>query len=60
MFRHLLTDDDKIRLYERYTAGEVDEKVVHLLLGDELDTMQEDAADFDEAIELDTSGMFQE
>lgn len=60
MLRRVLTDDDKIRLYEQYTAGEVDEEVIRLLLGDELDAMQEDAADFDEAMELDTSGMFQE
>jgi hypothetical protein len=60
MFRDFITDDDKIRLYERYTAGEVDEEVVRFLLGDELDAMREDAADFDAAMGLDTSGMFQE
>jgi hypothetical protein len=60
MFRDFITDKDKIRLYERYTAGEVDEEVVRFLLGDELDVMQKDAADFDTAMELDTSDMFQE
>jgi hypothetical protein len=60
MFRDFITDEDKIRLYERYTAGEVDEEVVRFFLGDELDAMREDAADFDKVMELDTSGMFQE
>ena len=38
IFRDFITDEDKIRLYERYTAGEVDEAIVRFFLGDELDT----------------------
>jgi hypothetical protein len=59
MFRDFITDEDKIRLYERYTAGEVDEAVVRFFLGDELDAMREDAVDFDAAMELDADSVFQ-
>jgi hypothetical protein len=59
-FRDFITDKDKIRLYERYTAGEVDEEVVRFLLGDELDAMREDAVDFDATRELDADSMFQD
>lgn len=60
MLRRVVTDEDKIAIYEQYTAGEVDEEVARLLLGDDLDAIREERADFRVAMDVDTEGMFQE
>lgn len=56
MLRRTMTDEDKIRIYERYTDGEISEEATRLLLGDEFDMLQEDIEAFREAVEDDTSG----
>jgi len=55
MLRRAMTDDDKIAIYERYSAGELSEEATRLLLGDEFDLLQEDIEAFREATEDDTS-----
>lgn len=55
MLRQVMTDADKIAIYERYTAGEVSEDATRVLLGDEFDLLEEDAAAFAEAVDGDTS-----
>lgn len=55
MLRRTLTDDDKIAIYERYSAGELSEAATRVLLGDDFDLLQEDTDAFREAAESDTS-----
>lgn len=55
MLRRTMTDEDKIRIYERYTDGEISEEATRLLLGDEFDMLQEDIEAFREAVADDTS-----
>jgi len=55
MLRRSMTDDDKIAIYERYSAGDLSEDATRVLLGDEFDMLQEDIEAFREAVEDDTS-----
>lgn len=54
-----MTEADEIAIYERYAADEVDEAVARLLLGADLDAIRNERADFREAMDADTDGMFQ-
>ena len=55
MLQRAMTDDDKVAIYERYSAGELSEDAVRVLLGDEFDLLQEDIDAFRETTEDDTS-----
>ena len=55
MLRRSMTDDDKIAVYERYSAGDLSEDAARVLLGDEFDMLQEDIEAFREAVDDDTS-----
>jgi hypothetical protein len=55
MLRRTMTDDDKIAIYERYSAEDLSEDAARVLLGDEFDLLQEDINAFREAAEDDTS-----
>jgi hypothetical protein len=55
MLRRTMTDDDKIAIYERYSAGDLSEDAARVLLGEEFDLLQEDIDAFREATEDDTS-----
>lgn len=55
MLQRSLTDDDKISVYERYDNGEIEEEVARVLLGDELDHINEERDAFQKATERDTS-----
>lgn len=59
MLRRTLSDEDKIRIHQRYEAGEIDEEVARVLIGDALDEIADDRVAFEEAMELDTDGVFQ-
>jgi len=52
--REALSDDDRIKIYEMYDNGEIDEGVARVFLGDDLDRMEEDIHAF-ENVEEDTS-----
>ena len=56
MLRRAMTDDDKIAIYERYSAGDISEDAARVLLGDEFDLLQEDTEAFREATEVDELG----
>lgn len=60
MLQRTLSEEDKIRIYRRYKAGELEDEVAGVLLGDELDEIARERAAFKEAIDLDTDGVFQE
>lgn len=55
MLRRTMTDEDKIKIYERYKADEISEDATRLLLGEEFDLLQEDIEEFRAAVEDDTS-----
>jgi hypothetical protein len=50
-----MTDDDKIAIYERYSADDLSEDAARVLLGEEFDLLQEDIDAFREAATDDTS-----
>lgn len=55
MLKHTMTEDDKIKLYERYQAGELSEDATRLLLADDFEVLQEDIDEFAAATDDDTS-----
>lgn len=56
MLRRTLSDEDRIRLHQRYKAGEIDEDAVRL--GNALDEIEQERAAFENAMDLDTDGIF--
>lgn len=60
MLRRVLTDEDRIAIYERYDRGEIDEAVARVLLGDAIDHLAEEKAAFRQALERDTSSYLAE
>ena len=55
MLRRAMTDEDKIAIYERCSAGDISEDAARVLLGEEFDLLQEDTEAFRAATEFDTS-----
>ena len=53
--REALSDGDRIRIYEMYDRGEIEEEVARVFLGDDLDRMEDDIAEFESVEEQDTS-----
>lgn len=60
MLQRTLSEEDKIRIYRRYKAGELEDEVARVLLGDKLDEIARERAAFKEAMDPDTDGAFQE
>jgi hypothetical protein len=58
--REVLSDEEKITLHQRYKQGEISEEVAEILLGDGLEEIEREREAFEEAAELDTSGVFQQ
>ena len=58
--RETLSDEEKITLHQRYKQGELSEDVAAILLGDALEEIERERDAFEEAAELDTTGVFQE
>jgi len=58
--RETLSDEEKITLHQRYKEGELSEEAAEILIGDALDEIDREREAFEEATELDTSGVFQE
>ncbi len=46
--REAVSDDDRIRIYEMYDEGEIDEDVARVFLGDDLDRMGEEIHQFED------------
>jgi hypothetical protein len=53
--REALSDDDRVKVYEMYDRGEIEDEVARVFLGDDLDRMKEDIAEFESAKDEDTS-----
>ena len=58
--RETLLDEEKITLHQRYKQGELSEDVAVILLDDTLEEIEREREAFEEAAELDTTGVFQE
>lgn len=60
MLRRIVSDEDKIQIYEQYSDGEISEDIARTLLGDELEFMEQERQDFEQATELDTDQFLQD
>ncbi|WEL22564.1 hypothetical protein [Halorhabdus sp. BNX81] len=58
--RETLSDEEKIEIHRRYEQGEISEEVAEVLIGDGIAEIEREAAAFEDAMELDTSGVYQE
>lgn len=55
-----LSDEEKITLHQRYKQGDISEDVAEILLDEDLEEIEREQNAFEEASELDTTGVFQE
>jgi hypothetical protein len=58
--REVLSDEEKITLHQRYKEGELSGDVAEILLGDAFDEIEREREAFEEAADLDRTGVFQE
>lgn len=58
--REALSDEEKIKLHQRYEQGELSDEVAEVLLGDGLDEIEREREAFADATELDRADMLQE
>ncbi len=58
--REALSDEEKITLHQQYKQGDISKDVAEILLGDGLEEIERERNAFEEASELDTTGVFQE
>lgn len=58
--RESLSDEERIAVHQMYKQGELEEEVAEVLIGDGLEEIKRERAAFEEAMELDTDGVFQE
>ena len=58
--REALSDEEKIKLHQRYEQDELSDDVADVLLGDAIDEIERERKAFEEAAELDTTDMLQE
>lgn len=57
--RETLSDEEKITLHQQYKQGKLSEDVAEVLLGDAVEEIERERKAFEEAAELDTTGVFQ-
>ena len=55
-----LSDEEKITLHQRYKQGELSDEVAEILLGDAIEEIEREREAFEEASELDRTGVFQQ
>lgn len=60
MLRETLSEEEKIELHQQYKQGEISEEVAQILIGDALEEIKREREAFEDAMELDTSGVFQQ
>jgi len=58
--REALSDEEKITLHQQYKQGDISKDVAEILLDDGLEEIERERNAFEEASELDTTGIFQE
>lgn len=60
VMRRTLSTEEKIEIHQRYKAGEIEADVARVLLGDDLTQIEREREAFEEAMERDTDGVFQD
>ena len=60
LLRRTLDERDEIEIYERYSRGEIDEKVARVLLGEKVDEMEAERRAFESGMKRDTSSFLAE
>lgn len=55
-----LSYQEKIEIHQLYTQGKIGEEVTRILIGSELDDIVRERDAFEDAMELDMDGVFQE
>ena len=55
-----LSDEEKITLHRRYKQGDLSDEVAEILLGDAIEEIEREREAFEEASELDRTGLFQQ
>lgn len=58
--RETLSEEEKIELHRRYKQGDISDDVAEILIGDPLAAIEREQASFEDAMELDTSDVFQQ
>ena len=58
--RETLSDEEKIEIHERYEQGEISDEVAEVLIGDGLQEIWREKDAFEDAMEHDMSGVYQE
>jgi len=58
--RETLSDEEKIEIHQRYKQGEISDEVAEVLIGDGFKEIQREKEAFEDAMERDTSGVYQE
>lgn len=58
--RETLSDEEKIEIHRRYEQGDISEEVAEVLIGDGLEGIRREKEAFEDAMELDTNGVYQE
>lgn len=57
--REALSDEEKIKLHQRYEQGDLSDDVAEVLLGDALEEIEREREAFEKATQLDTTDMLQ-
>lgn len=57
--REALSEEEKIELHRRYNRGELSPEVATILIGDGLEEIGREREAFEEAMDLETDGVFQ-
>lgn len=57
--RETLSDEEKIEIHQRYEQGEISDEVAEILIGDGVEEIRREKDAFEDAMELDTSGVYQ-
>ncbi|MBX0297229.1 hypothetical protein [Haloarcula nitratireducens] len=58
--REALSDEEKITLHQQYKEGDISEDVAKILLEDAIAEIEREQEAFNEASDLDTTGVYQE
>ena len=58
--RETLSDEEKIAVHQRYEQGAISDEVAEVLIGDGLEEIQREKEAFEDAMDLDTGGVYQE
>lgn len=59
MLQRTISDEERVKLHQRYERGDLGEEAARVLLGDALDEIERERDAFASAMELKTDGVFE-